>query len=361
MLTLYEHGGNVYHAAKTLNVNVSEILDLSSNVLPFYILDNILNKEQRDAQELLKILTKLPEAYSESLKLKLSKILNLSEQNLLIGSGTTEFIQLICSLYNGKNAVLFIPTYSDYEKFLHANYANVQFIVASENNNFVHTLKNEEAVLENTDLLFICNPNNPTGSLFPKDEILYLISKYKNTLFIVDESYMPFVKNFAEYSLINTCAENLILLNSFSKIYGLPGLRIGWIYSANKPLINRIISRQSGWSISSLSQILGNILLDYSMDLYIEQLRKNKEYLYNNLKLYKDIKVFESSANFFMFKYLKDNPEKMYNYFFHNKILLRHLGNIRGLNNTYFRVSISTKENIDYFLNIFKEYIQVEL
>jgi len=89
--------------------------------------------------------------------------------------------------------------------------------VASENNNFVHTLKNEEAVLENTDLLFICNPNNPTGSLFPKDEILYLISKYKNTLFIVDESYMPFVKNFAEYSLINTCAENLILLNSFSK------------------------------------------------------------------------------------------------------------------------------------------------
>jgi len=109
---------------------------------------------------------------------------------------------------------------------------------------------------------------------------------------------MPFVKNFAEYSLINTCAENLILLNSFSKIYGLPGLRIGWMYSGNNSLINKIMSIQSAWPISSLSQILGNILLDHSMHLYIEKLQSNKEYLYKNLLPYKSIKIFKSTTNF---------------------------------------------------------------
>jgi threonine-phosphate decarboxylase len=362
MLTLYEHGGNVYHAAKILNVSISEILDFSSNVLPFHILDNVLSKEQIETQELLKILTKLPEPYSESLKLKLSKKLNLSEQNISIGSGTTEFIQIICSLYRGKNAHLFIPTYGDYEKFLYANAANINFTVASETNNFVHKLDIKNNVcLENVEVLFLCNPNNPTGSLLHKEEILYLINTFKNTLFVMDESYMPFVKNFQKYSLINTNAENLIILNSFSKAYGLPGLRLGWVYSCNKQLINKIISLQSAWPISSLSQILGNILLDHSMDLYIEKLQKNKGYLYKNLLPYKGIKIFKSTTNFFMFKYLRNNPEKFYNFFFRNKILLRNLENIRGLNNNYFRISISTIENIDYFLNILKEYIQIEM
>ena len=358
MMNLNEHGGNVYDAAKRLNVGTNEIIDLSSNVLPFNILDDLLSKNILDKKEIFNILTKLPSPYSIELRLKLSETFNLPEQSILIGSGTTEFIQIICHLYSNKKALLFIPTYSDYEKFLHLNNVKIEYVVALENNNFEHKLIKNIPI--NADVTFICNPNNPTGYIFDNNELLHIISKCKNTLFVLDESYMPFVKH-SSYSLNGTSLENVLVLNSFSKIYGLPGLRIGWAYSKNKTLLNKVKSYQSAWSVNSLAQYLIIRLLDYSMDFYLEKLEHNKKYLYHNLLTFKDIKVYESSANFYMFKYLKDNPENIYNYFFLNRILLRNLENIRGLNNKYFRISVNTKENINCFLNTLNAFMQHEL
>jgi threonine-phosphate decarboxylase len=358
-MNFYEHGGNVYSAAKRLNVAINKIIDLSSNVLPFNILDDLLSKKMIDKKEIFNILTKLPSPYSIELTLKLAETFNLPEQNILIGSGTTEFIQIICSLYRKKKALIFIPTYSDYEKFLHLNNVKIEYILALENNNYEHNLVTSTPI--NADISFICNPNNPTGFIFNSKDLLHMIRNHENTLFILDESYMHFVKHFSKYSLNGTSLENVLVLNSFSKIYGLPGLRIGWAYSKNKTLLDKIKSHQSAWAVNSLAQYLVTRLLDYSMDFYFEKLENNKKYLYHNLLTFKNVKIYKSSANFYMFKYLRNNPEKMYNYFYSNRILLRNLENIRGLNNRYFRISVSTKENIDCFLNTLKEFIQHEL
>ncbi|MDY6821140.1 MAG: histidinol-phosphate transaminase [Deferribacterota bacterium] len=355
MIYKSEHGGDIYSISNFLGFDPSEILDFSSNVLPFDLFKS-LNLE---ISELTTNFRRLPEPHSQSLIKHISSKYNLPLDSIIVSSGTTEILDNITRIYRNKRVCILGPTYKDYEKFSVLNNLKVEHSLATEGNNFIYDLNNIELEKNFYDIIILCNPNNPTGVLYNHKKLVKLIERLKNTLFVIDESYMPFLFNWKDYTLLNNDLDNTIVLQSFSKIYGAPGLRLGWAYSKNKKLIEKLKKHQSIWSVNSMAQFVGEKLLYINTDSYVKVLNSYKDDVSNKLSSLDFLKFYPSVTNFIMFKYVHNNPMDLYKFLLKNRVLIRNLYNIEGLDEKYFRIAINLEENNNYLidlLNKFKEY-----
>lgn len=350
MVDSFQHGGNIFGASKKIGKTAYSLIDFSSNILPFKIPLSFSKKE------VTKVISVLPEPYAESLKEKLSNVTGLNTSRILMTAGSTEAIQLIAQLYYGKSAVIVEPAYLEYEKFCLANKIDTDFFYLTEDDNFQLDYIQLDKYLKKKDLLFICNPVNPTGALFERDSLINLAKKNYNTLFIIDESYMPFVVNKESSTLLGCDIKNIIVLHSFSKIYAMPGLRLGFIYSFDESMIKALKAFQSCWSVNSVAQLFGDNLLDCNVSSYLIRLNELKDYLYAKLSAMPHLKIFESSANFFMFKSLAGGVSSIFDFLLKKGVLIRVLDNIRGLNECFGRISVRGKKDIDILLDLIKEF-----
>lgn len=263
------HGGNVYKASKTLGINLKDVHDYSSNVSPF-------QAEVLKGVDLMELTSRLPEPHSETLVQEYSNKYALEDGAVCVTSGTTEAIDKLCQLYTGKRALIVVPTYSDYSHYASVHNLEINYFYLSADTNF--TLQPDKFSCD-TDICFICNPNNPTGKAILKDDLLRLCRSNRRTLFfVIDESYIRFLRQPEDHSLIGISEDNLVILRSYSKTYGLPGLRMGGVViSSNLKLIADVKRLISEWSVNCFAQQAGLELLTAdvsgSMDM-IHQIKK---------------------------------------------------------------------------------------
>jgi threonine-phosphate decarboxylase len=337
------HGGNIYEAANHLAVDISEIHDYSSNVSPW--------AADLSGMDVTKQLSVLPEPHSHQLKSSIANAYGVNIENICVTSGTTEAIDKICLLHSGGDAVIFEPTYSDY--FHYASMYSMKIIqaVTGVSEGFKGAL---QSVKFPAGLCFICNPNNPTGKIVQAELIIDAAEKNPQTLFIVDESYMPFHTRESEFSLVGVDMANIAVLRSFSKIYGLPGLRLGAIVCSDEKLIDKIEKKISPWSVNTLAQAAGEVLIKADTTETAKRLESIKNDFLNKVFKYKWAEAIPSDVNYMLIRLAGIDSASFFKHCLIKKVLIRDCSNFFSLDSSYIRVAV--REDMNPLIECFDDF-----
>jgi len=242
----------------------------------------------------------------------LAKKNNVKDENILLGAGSTEILDLVAkfvSLDKG-NYVIADPSY-DYWTVTLDNFGLTKNKVPLTVDKKINLKAMSEAVNENTKLVYICNPNNPTGTICEREELVEFVAKIsQNTIVLIDEAYLEFTKQQSLSNIINN-QKNIIIVKTFSKIYGLAGARIGYAI-ASKTVIDNLANLQSNTnnSVSVLSKLAA--IASLKDDKFISScysLNENaRQYTISELKKL-NCECISSNTNFIYFSLAKYNKD----------------------------------------------------
>jgi histidinol-phosphate aminotransferase len=290
-----------------------------------------------------------PDPLQRKLKEKISEIKQIPVDRIFLGNGSDEPIDLLIRAFcePGKdNIVTFDPTYGMYE--VAANINNVEMRKVSLDENFqVDPTRLMKLVDNNTKLIFLCSPNNPTGNIIKKESILKIIKEFQG-LVVLDEAYIDFIP---ENSLLPELEDfpNLVILQTFSKAWGMAGIRLGMAFTL--PEIIKILNKiKYPYNINVLAQKRVFELLEGNdkKEEWVKIILKEKRRLENELAKFPFVeKIFPSDANFILVK--MDNAKEVFNFLIEKKVIVRNRSKV-SLCEGCLRITIGTKDEDDILL-----------
>lgn len=354
------HGANLYDLSSQYGFSKEDIMDFSSNINPFgssklakeYIVNNIDKVSVYPDPEYLE------------LKTSISNYCNCSIDNILLGSGATELISSFIKTINPKKALILSPAYSEYEKELSKIECNITKYFSKKEYNFTINIDNLIEIInkDNYELIIICNPNNPTGFTFSKNEIEKILNN-TNSFVMVDETYIEFTNTsiYSSTSLVDKY-DNLFVIRGTSKFFSTPGIRLGYGLISNHKIKYEMNSNLDLWNINIFASMMGEVM--FNDNKFIENtyslMTKERDYLVNELSKFTDLKIYNSQGNFILCEIksksitAKEVREKL----IHKRIIIRDCVSFDGLDEYFFRVCILKPEEnkllIDNLINIFK-------
>jgi histidinol-phosphate aminotransferase len=221
-----------YKPGKSRLSRIKKIIKLSAN-------ESALGTSPKAKKEINKKinLSKYPDNKSNDLRLNISKKFNCEFGKIICGAGSDEIIQIICQLFLKPKDEVIVPQYSFLMYRIYSKISGAKVLYAKENNFKISISEIIKKVSKKTKIVFLANPNNPTGTYLKKNELLELRKKLKsNILLVVDDAYDEYMqkKDYASGLRLFKKSKNVIILRTFSKIYGLASLRIGWGYGPKK-------------------------------------------------------------------------------------------------------------------------------
>ena len=202
------------------------------------------------------ILSKYPDSNSKILRKEISKKFTCDFNKVICGAGSDEIIQMICQLYLKPSDEVIVPKYSFLMYRIYAQIVGAKVIFSKEKNFKVSVSEIIKKVTKKTKIVFIANPNNPTGTYLNKVELINLRKKLKkNILLVLDDAYFEYMKNKDYISGLDLFKnkDNVVVIRTFSKIYGLASLRVGWGYAAKK-IINAMNLIKPPFNVNQLAQ-----------------------------------------------------------------------------------------------------------
>jgi threonine-phosphate decarboxylase len=340
------HGGNIYDISRKIGCRPFDIIDMSSNVNPLGPPPGLMEYLKGN----IDLITALPEVDAKKISNEFAHRYGLDPDCILSGNGTTQFIYAIPQVLKTKKAIIFGPTYSDYADACSMHSVEFDFAIAEESNLFKIDIDLVKKRLGGFDTVFICNPNNPTGTFISAQKIKALCQSFTEKNFIIDESYLSFSEKGDQESMMGLDLDNVIILNSMSKVFRIPGLRIGFLI-ASKRMVNRFRKYRLPWSVNSFAQAAVHYLMTrhVKIDRFIEKTRDfliaEKKYFTEMLEGSGRIKVFPSTTVFLLAK-LPDHltSDTAYEHLLKDRILVRNCSNFKGLSEKFMRVSLKTHE-----------------
>ncbi|HIE30235.1 TPA: histidinol-phosphate transaminase [Candidatus Poribacteria bacterium] len=327
--------------------DVPHRIKMDANENPFDLPKDI---KELLASELLKHpFNRYPDPTAKELRVKLSEQLRVNIEQIVMGNGSDELINYLITAFGRDDArVVFpIPTFSMYE--ILAKVAGVEVCSASLTEDFDISVDKLIAQLKpgGTNLVFFSYPNNPTGNCFDRQGIIDILER-DDTIVIVDEAYYEFSgKTFIP--ILNQ-HPNLVILRTFSKAYGLAGLRIGYMI-AHPDIASEVHKVRLPYNLNSFSQKVALKLLEHNRQVtaQISVILKEREKIFQRLAQLDYIQPFPTDANFVLFRTEAD-AERLFKRLLTEGILIRNL-NCPGLLRNCLRVTVGTSEENDAFLN----------
>ena len=221
-----------YKPGKSRLFRLKNVIKLSAN-------ESALGVSTKVGKEINKKInfSKYPDSKSNNLRLSISKKFNCEFTKIICGAGSDEIIQIICQLFLKRKDEVIVPQYSFLMYRIYSKIVGAKVLYAKENNFKISVSEILNKVSKKTKIVFLANPNNPTGTYLKKNELLKLRKKLRsNVLLVVDDAYDEYMKkkDYASGLKLFKKNENVIILRTFSKIYGLASLRIGWGYGPKK-------------------------------------------------------------------------------------------------------------------------------
>ena len=342
------HGGDVYQLARSLELDVSELLDFSANINPLGFPPGIAGA----VQESLKDIVHYPDRRCLELTRDLAVYHGLSPEQILVGNGSTELIYLAVRALKPNKALIVAPAFSEYEHALENAGVPVDFLITTEAQNF--TL-DQALDPQGADLVFLAHPASPAGALLPPDLLLEVAARLNDAgvFLLLDEAFIDFVED-ASFKTQLGQFPRVLLLRSFTKFFAIPGMRLGYLLGA-PVLISRLAALQEPWSVNTLAQAMGRACLkdrDYitrTRDL----IREEKEYLFEGLAFLPGLQPFPSAVNYLLVKLTSSDfiASGLRQALFMNKIVIRDASNFRGLDEHFFRVAVRSREENDRLLS----------
>ena len=252
--------------------------------------------------------------------------------DVFLGNGASPLIFDLVHHLNIKEATILMPTFSEYEQALSANQAIIKQVISFD---YASTLKE----ITETGCLFICNPNNPTGSLVNKTDILDYRKRYPNTILIIDESFMDFTDK--RESCLNIEDDRLYVIKSYTKFFQCPGLRMGALFTSNLATLATLKLKSPPWAVNG---IIDKILPYYLKDKAFikeshELIKKERVYLQDELKRC-GFKVYPSTVNFILFEADFDLASACIK----KHVILRDCASFVGVNTYTYRICVSHHE-----------------
>ena len=334
---LYGHGDDL-HAFEKAQITAN----FSTNVWPEGPHPLLLSKLAAS----IKQLDAYPEPAGKPFVEQLSAFYNVSAQHFLATNGTADAIYLIAQVFRKRTVTIFIPTFAEYE-----DAARLHQIECS----FCNWNEIEKIPKLSTDLAFICHPNNPTGQIVATEILEAFIKKNPETLFIIDEAYEGFLKHSQSLLSRIDSFKNVLLLRSLTKLFALPGLRLGYI-SGHPSIIQKISEYKPPWSVNSLAVQAGVFIFqDYEMYLPdVIALLEETQWFLNEVKQIDGLEAMETLTNFFLVKSLFAEAKQLKVYLAGKGMLIRDAPNFRGLSPNYFRLATLQREKNQQLINELK-------
>ncbi|MFH0735890.1 MAG: histidinol-phosphate transaminase [bacterium] len=301
-------------------------------------------------------LNRYPDPNQTELRNTLSKFINIPMQNLFFGVGSDEIIDLLIKIFCTPavdSAIICEPTYGMYKVSCQINDVNIIELELDKNFDIDVDLINAN-ITEKTKLLFLCSPNNPTGNLLNKEKIIS-IAKKQNIIIVIDEAYIDFANDEGFSKFVETYP-NIIVLRTFSKAWGLAGVRCGYCV-ASSFIIDLLMKIKAPYSINKLTAWVILKALNENQKYYefIKELVNEREYLIKELKNTNNVlNILSSQANYILFKVTDSN--KVFDNLINKNIIIRDRSNQINLEG-YLRVSVGTKEQNRTFIKTLRGII----
>jgi len=338
------HGGDPEAFAKAMGLTNKPVLDFSVNLNPLGPPKSITKLWN----ELLQELIPYPSIEGEGIKTYYSIRLGIPKDMVVAGNGATELIYLIPRVLKPNSTLIFEPTYSDYKRAsLHAGLKIFTYKMDPENGLSYPGVGLMEQLLKNVDSVWLCRPNNPTGSMISKSEIVYLSKKYPDKLFILDESFLQFTKSwFVETLLTKDLPQNIIVIHSLTKFYALAGLRLGAAI-AHKNIAETLNFYKEPWTVNAISNKIAPILA--SEESYEEETRefvfKESKRIRDAIKSMKNWKIANSNSNFILIRWKgQKHLDYVLKHLYELGIFVRDARNFIGLEDNYVRIGLRIKD-----------------
>jgi histidinol-phosphate aminotransferase len=291
----------------------------------------------------------------EELYRELSTYTGINKKNLAVGNGSDQLIELILSIIGkGQRATIFSPTFSYFMNRCELHEVTLDKIPLNKEDNSLHKVEFLQSAKQ-SNIAYICSPNNPTGNQFDRQSILEIIDSLDDKLILLDEAYVEF----ADYSLASVASkyDNVIILRTLSKAFGLAGARVGY-FIANERFTQIFRSSiQSPYPLNTLSLTIARLVLsqfNYVKNT-IEMVKQERKRVFDRLAKMNGIKAYKSNANFIFFesyeKYhgILRSLEK-------ERLAIKTFGDIDGRKGCI-RVTIGTTDMNDKFLKSIEEAV----
>lgn len=340
-MTDFDHGGNIFTVARTLGVTPDKILDFSASINPLGVGDQVIKALQSSFSQL----AHYPDTDAVELTAALAAYHQLLPTSVTVANGSTELIYLLPRLIQGRRALIIAPAFSEYAKALARHGWQVVYHELDPRQDFhlsVPTLATQLA--EGFDVLFVCNPGNPTGTLLSVDQIqtVYALCRGHGTFLVLDEAFMDFTEAASAKHII--AKGGGIVLRSMTKFFAIPGLRLG--YALGSPeVIAGLRSLREPWSVNTPAQRAGLAALaelDYQARTR-QLIDSERDYLSSGLEALK-FTVYPSAANYLLVEMQPGfSATELRNRLLSRGILIRDCSNFVGLGHGFFRVAVRSR------------------
>ena len=349
------HGADINSAAELYGLEADKIIDFSSNINPFIVdsMDKIVAAGVGSLQ-------KYPDIKYRQLRKNIADYLGVDDSQVIPGNGATEIIYLLMRNLGGRLAII-NPTFSEYRKGAEIAGLSVVDFVMDWKKNFELDLDEIYRRKDEFDSIFICNPNNPDGSVREIKKLLEFAEK-EGKLLIVDETFIEFVDSEKERSLVNMVekSKNLFIIRAVTKFFGIPGIRLGYGISSNRELLQKMYDEKEPWTINSFADSASDFIFKEE-----EYIRKSKEYfskericMINEINKIDGIKAFNSDANFILVRFENRNVlDVKENLLKRAGLLIRDASNFIGLDSSFARVAIKNHEQNTVFVDAIRSVL----
>lgn len=337
------HGGDIYRHP--------DVIDFSVNTNPLGTPESV----KRAVQESVAKIEHYPDVRCEALREAISRFEQVNMEEILCGNGAAELFFAAVQAVWPQKALVIAPSFSEYEEALRSVGAEAEYYYLCEEDNFQIREDYVDKLSEEIDMIFLCNPNNPTGVLLERKFILEVLKrcKEKNSLFVLDECFVDFVEEPENHTIKDMLKEypNLFLLKAFTKRYAMAGVRLGYGLSSNQRLLEKIQHCGQPWAVSTVAQKAGIAALKEE-----EYVKRSMAYVHaQRKKLIKNLtllgyKTFDSKANYIFFQ----GEEGLYEKCLEKGILIRDCSNYYGLKKGYYRVAVKLQEENEKLLEVLK-------
>lgn len=340
----YEHGGDIYGNAEIR-------LDFSVNVNPL----GMPEAARRALFASVDAMERYPDPQCRALRQALAEKYGIAPEAILCGNGAADMIFRVCACLKPKKALTLAPTFSEYERPVKLFGGEMAEYRLKEANGFALTHDILEALTPDVELFFLCNPNNPTGRLTPFDLLRRIVAACaKNgTLLMMDECFLEFTDGPSMAPLLREFP-NLLILNAFTKLYALAGLRLGYLLCADTALLSRVAAFGAEWSVSTAAQAAGLGALEEPA--WAERTRSlvqgERNFMRENFTML-GLTVFPSDANFLLLK----SPVPLHEPLKKRGVLVRNCANFTGLDEQFIRIGLKAREENEELLQALQEVL----
>ena len=346
-LANFEHGGNIHALARQSGTALAAVLDFSANINPLGLAASV---RQAIADNLESVIH-YPDPTATALKQAISHHYQVPVAGITAGNGAVELLYVLCHCHKPQRVLVTAPTFSEYERAARAAGAAVEYFPLSPATGFQIDTEELGRRLTGIDMVFVCNPNNPTGALLARQELerLLAVARRTATLVVVDESFLDFLPAADDITCRPLLAanDNLVIVHSLTKFYAVPGLRLGFVLTA--PVwTERLHLAKDPWNVNSLAQAAGVAALnDHEYQAQSRTvLAEARDQLYEQLRLVAGCRPYPPSVNYILVNIAASglSSRELRRQLAADNLMIRDCANYPGLSADYIRLAVKLPE-----------------